>query len=140
MNEKFKIKSTDNFNERFWEYNYPVQIDIDEEDGEVRYIGYMPRKNTCFDGEIIPKDEVKDFCDNTITKLQIAIELFKAFRDGLIDHIYYWDADKIPKRDNCDDCWYRYDFGDHCHYEKYSPKDNYCGFFKKESKEEAQDD
>lgn len=89
------MKFTESFDKTFWEYNYPVQLYKDEETKEITYVIYKPRKNACWDSaeedETIPKEELNDFIDNSIEKLETAIELFKKFKAGEIDHIYYWD-------------------------------------------------
>ena len=89
------IKETKNYDRLFWNFNYPVQLLRDEDTKEVSYIIYLPRKERCWDsledGETIPKEELDDFIDNSIAKFEKAIELFKKFKKGDIDHVVYWD-------------------------------------------------
>jgi hypothetical protein len=95
------ITPTESFDATFWEYNYPVGLYTDDDDGKNYYTIFMPRKDAVYNSigdEDIPKEELETFCNNAITKFKIAIKLFEAFRDGKIDHIYYWDRDKIPEK------------------------------------------
>ena len=88
------MKKTETFSETFWAFNYPVQLWKDEETGKVSFVGYMPRKESCFHSDdFIPEEELNDFIDNSIEKLEKGIELFKKFKAGEIDLVYYWDTD-----------------------------------------------
>jgi hypothetical protein len=82
---------TESFPPYFWEFNYPVSL-VRRDDGSVEFVAYSPRKLRCYEGdEPAPADEVEQFIDNSILKMQRAIELFEEFKRGEIDEFRYWE-------------------------------------------------
>ncbi len=94
------IIPTENFPEKFWAYNLPLQICADESDDEpedeesklYRILNYMPRKHeVCNIEEAMTKEEMQAFCKNSAEILRNLAGLFDAFAEGKIDLIYYPD-------------------------------------------------
>jgi hypothetical protein len=96
------IIPTENFPEKFWAYNLPLQIcadmhqyDDEPEDEEsklYRILNYMPRKDTVrYIEEVMTKEEMQAFCKNSAEILRNLAGLFDAFAEGKIDLIYYPD-------------------------------------------------
>ena len=90
----------------YFSYNIPLQIRIykkcDNDGNETDILtgvitNYMPRKNSCceltfselFGTDMPKKEDLKDFCNTTISILKNLIRQFESFRDGNTDMVYY---------------------------------------------------
>lgn len=86
--------------------NIPISMWKDKE-GKAYPVIAMPRKETCFNCYEEPfetEEKMKEYCDMAIATYENAIELFKLFKEGKIDHIYLFDSPeeylKKAKKDN----------------------------------------
>ena len=83
------LKKIEGFDSSFWEANVPVQFWRDEDSCEVTFVGYMPRKEECFNSDPLNENEIDDFIDNSIEVLKRGIELMESFKKKEIDKVYY---------------------------------------------------
>lgn len=84
------IKPTEQWNGLYWAYNLPLQMWHSEEGWRV--LNYMPRKERCQNlEELVTKEELPQFCQNTATILRNLADLFELLGKGEINHVYYPD-------------------------------------------------
>ena len=80
--------------EPFFTSNIPISM-WKNDNGKVYPVIVMPRKEACYNCSDEPfetDEEVKKYCDRAIATYENAIELFKLFKEGKIDHIYMFDS------------------------------------------------
>lgn len=97
---------TEQFPESYWDFNLPLQISINEDNGPEEYedevqitnqtsysiLNYMPRRDSCDTiTERMTPEELKIYCQNTANTLRNLATLFELFGDNKIKHIYYPD-------------------------------------------------
>lgn len=79
--------------DHYWAYNLPLQAWVCE-DGSVRIVNYMPRKEQCTNcDEPIPDGQRKKFFDTAADKLENLAKLMRLFADRKINCVYYHDED-----------------------------------------------
>ena len=82
----------------FWRLNHPIQL-TREENGETSYVVFMPRKCRLWDSsndmETIKPDDLNEFIDESIAKMETAIKLFKKYKRGEIDNVTYWNEGEL---------------------------------------------
>ena len=93
MNQEQRDKLLDKDNTMFT-LNIPISM-WKTNDGRAYPIIVMPRKEICYNCQDEPfatDKEMKEYCNKAIAAYENAVELFKLFRDGKIDHIYCFDS------------------------------------------------
>lgn len=78
--DKLNRVPTDNFDDLFWAFNSLVQISYNEENDTYNYVGYMPRKESCYSDTIhMTQEELEIVCNNTAITLRNLADLFEDF-------------------------------------------------------------
>jgi len=86
------IKETSEFDELYWSYNCPLQMQHNADNDTWSILNYMPRKERVIRiDERVTKEELPVFCKNAARILRNLAELFDALGEGKIDAIYYPD-------------------------------------------------
>ncbi len=94
MSQKERDELLDGEDASLFTGNIPISM-WRNDDGKAYPIIVMPRKETCWnccDEPFETEEEVKKYCDRAIAAYTNAIELFQLFKEGKIDHIYYFDS------------------------------------------------
>lgn len=76
--------------------NILMQIMGSINDEEVQYDNYMPRRNRVATETSAPKELIQQAKD-TIERLKIGQQLLQDWIDGKVEHVYYWDLDKLSE-------------------------------------------
>ena len=84
--------------EPFFTSNIPISMWRRDKDNKAYPVIVMPRKEACYNCEAEPFEtelETIEYCKKAIAAYENAIELFKLFMNGKIDHIYMFDSPKV---------------------------------------------
>ena len=92
MNQEERDKILDT--EPLFSSNIPISMWRRETDNKAYSVIAMPRKETCYscyDEPFETEEEMKKYCNRAIALYENAVELFKLFKEGKIDHIYHFE-------------------------------------------------